>query len=212
MTLSVIGAGFGRTGTLSLKFALEALGFAPCHHMMEVFMNPPQAPIWSAAARGEPVDWGTLLTGYKATTDWPSCHFWRELALRFPAAKVILTARDPEKWFASFSETILKAVSAPPPRGGVDPVMAAIGEMGALIVREKTFAGNFDKAHVLKVYTDHIETVKRTIPPERLLVYEVGQSGSQPCKFLGVPVPATDFPRTNSREEFISHLPKEAFG
>lgn len=212
MTLSVIGAGFGRTGTLSLKFALEALGFAPCHHMMEVFMNPPQAPIWSAAARGEPVDWEALLTGYKATTDWPSCHFWRELALRFPAAKVILTARDPEKWFSSFSETILKALSAPPPQGDADPVMAAIGEMGNLIVREKTFAGNFDKAHVLKIYTDHIETVKRTIPPERLLVYEVGQGWEPLCKFLGVPVPATDFPRTNSREEFVSHLPKEVFG
>ncbi len=212
MSMSVIGAGFGRTGTLSLKGALEVLGFGPCHHMVEVFAHPEQAPVWLAAARGEPVDWQALLTGYGASVDWPSCHFWRELALRFPAAKVVLTARDPEKWFASFSETIVKAIAAPRPSGVGDPLVAAVGEMAGYIVGEATFGGNLDKAHVLKVYRDHIETVKRTIPPERLLVYEVGEGWGPLCKFLGVPVPAAPFPRTNSREEFVARLPAQARG
>lgn len=209
MGLSVIGAGFGRTGTLSLKSAIETLGLGPCHHMMEVFGNPKQAPIWAAAARGEPVDWDKLLEGYHATIDWPSCYFWRELALHYPDAKVLLTARDPEKWFSSFSDTILKVITAPPPEGDVDPDMMAVGQMANFIVGQKTFELNFSKEHILKVYTDHIETVKRTIPPERLLVYDVSQGWEPLCKFLGVPVPDVEFPRTNSREEFHSVRPKE---
>tara|TARA_R110000868_G_scaffold229608_3_gene482693 strand:- start:2035 stop:2691 length:657 start_codon:yes stop_codon:yes gene_type:complete len=202
VTVKLIGAGFGRTGTLSLKAALEMLDLKPCHHMMEVFMNPQQASVWSAAARGEPVDWDKLLRGYEATVDWPSAHFWRELALHFPDAKVLLTARDPEKWYASFEDTIMKAITSPPSEGKVDESMKIVGGMGALIVRDKTFGGNFDKAHVLKVYNDHNETVRRTIPPERLLEYDVSQGWEPLCKFLGVKVPKVDFPRTNSREEF----------
>ncbi|MDO8289411.1 MAG: sulfotransferase [Parvibaculum sp.] len=208
MSLKLIGAGFGRTGTLSLKAALETLGLGPCHHMIEVFGNPKQAPTWTAAARGEPVDWEKLLTGYTATIDWPSCHFWRELALRFPDAKVLLTVRDPEKWFSSFADTIMKVITGSAPKGVVDPALMAVGEMAGLIVREKTFSGNLDKAHILKVYNDHIATVKRTIPPERLLVYEVSEGWEPLSKFMNVPVPAADFPRTNSREEFGAHLTK----
>ncbi len=202
MGLSIIGAGFGRTGTLSLKTAIETLGLGPCHHMVEVFSSPKQAPTWLAAAQGEPIDWDKLLDGYHASIDWPSCHFWRELALHYPDAKVLLTARDPEKWFASFSDTILKVLTTPPPEGDVDPDMMVVGQMVGFVIGEKVFGCNFDKAHILKVYNDHNEMVKRTIPPERLLVYDVSQGWRPLCKFLGVPVPDVDFPRTNSREEF----------
>ncbi len=208
MTISVIGAGFGRTGTLSLKAALERLGFGPCHHMMEVFMSPAQASTWAAAARGEPVDWDELLKGYQAAVDWPSCHFWRDLALHYPKAKVLLTARDPEKWLSSFSDTILKVLTTPPPDGDVDEAMMAVGQMVGYVVGEKTFGRNFDKAHILKVYNDHNETVKRVIPPERLLVYDVSQGWEPLCKFLDVPVPDVEFPRTNSREDFHARKPK----
>ena len=177
--------------------------------MTEVFGNPKQAPTWLAAARGEPVDWKKFLAGYQATIDWPSCHFWRDLALRFPDAKVLLTARDPEKWFSSFSNTILKVLTAPRPEGDVDVDMAIVGQMAGFIVGEKTFGGNFDKAHLLKVYNDHTETVKRTIPPERLLVYDVSQGWEPLCRFLEVPVPDIDFPRTNSREEFFERKPRD---
>jgi hypothetical protein len=209
MTISVIGAGFGRTGTLSLKAALERLGFGACHHMMEVFMNPAQASTWTAAARGEPVNWDALLKGYQAAVDWPSCHFWRDLALHYPKAKVLLTARDPEKWFSSFSDTILKVLTSPPPEGDLDEAMVAVGQMAGYVVGDRTFSGNYDKAHILKVYNDHNETVRRTIPPERLLEYDVSQGWEPLCKFFGVPVPDVEFPRTNSREEFHATKPKE---
>ena len=79
MSLEVIGAGFGRTGTMSLKVALEELGFGPCYHMIELFEHPEHVPLWEAAARGELVEWGEILDGYRSTVDWPGCTFYKEL-------------------------------------------------------------------------------------------------------------------------------------
>ncbi|MGV8996954.1 MAG: sulfotransferase family protein [Parvibaculaceae bacterium] len=204
MTLKLIGAGFGRTGTLSLKAALEQIGYGPCHHMLEVFMNQKQAPFFSAAARGEKIDWDALLGSYNSLVDWPGAHFWRELAIHYPQAKVLLSHRDPEKWYSSFADTIMKVMVDEPPEG--TPAEAAeVIKMASLIVREKTFSGKLDKDHAIAVYKAHNETVKRTIPPERLLVFDVAEGWEPLCKFLGVAVPATDFPRTNSREEFHTH-------
>ena len=104
--LKVIGAGISRTGTFSFKLAMEKLGFTKCHHMMEVVENPTQAPLFIAAAKGEPTDWEDLYQGYQACCDFPSCHFWRELMDAFPTARVVLTVRDPENWYKSMSETI----------------------------------------------------------------------------------------------------------
>ncbi|MDE2487101.1 MAG: sulfotransferase family protein, partial [Alphaproteobacteria bacterium] len=105
MTLKVIGAGYGRTGTMSLKLALEQLGFGPCYHMVEVFKNPQAPAWWLEAADGRP-DWAKIFNGYSATVDWPSATFYRELAEAYPDAKVILTERDPEAWFRSTQATI----------------------------------------------------------------------------------------------------------
>lgn len=199
MTLSVIGAGFGRMGTLSLKHALEELGFAPCHHMTEVFAHPHQAPQFHAAARGEAVDWDALLKGYMALVDWPGCHFWRELAAHFPHAKVILSTRDHERWYESMVNTIFRAVGGElPPEGPARDVAA----MAAYVVRDKTFGGNLDKAHVLDVLAKHEAEVKCSIPAHRLLVFNVSEGWEPLCRFLGVPAPETPFPRTNSTEEF----------
>ncbi len=101
MALDVIGAGLGRTGTLSLKAALEELGLGKCYHMTEVLAHPESVPVWDAAARGQPVDWDELFDGYRATVDWPGCSFYRELLDRYPDAKVILSVRDPERWYES---------------------------------------------------------------------------------------------------------------
>ena len=100
MGLKVIGSGLGRTGTLSTKLALEQLGFAPCHHMVEVFMNPAQVPLWIDAGNGNP-DWDAIFGPYQAMVDHPGCAFWRELAAHYPDAKVLHTVRDPDKWFDS---------------------------------------------------------------------------------------------------------------
>src|ERR1700755_3256651 len=106
MPLRVIGAGLGRTGTPSLKVPLEELGFGKCYHMTEVLARPGDARVWDAAARGEPVDWEAMLRGYRATVDWPACTFYRDFLKLYPEAKVILTVRDPERWYDSARQTI----------------------------------------------------------------------------------------------------------
>ncbi|NIJ41103.1 hypothetical protein FHS78_001384 [Parvibaculum indicum] len=202
MSLDVIGAGFGRTGTLSLKLALEELGFVKCHHMTEVFQNPDQAPKFLAAARGETVDWEEVFKGYRAMVDFPGCAFWRELAEAFPQGKVILSTRDPHGWFKSASETIFQAVQMEID----DPAMKEVTEMGREIVLERTFGGDISEAHAVEAFKAHEEEVKRTIPADRLLVFEAKMGWEPLCDFLGVKVPETPYPRTNSSEEFQTKM------
>lgn len=197
MTLKVIGTGFGRTGTQSLKAALEELGFGPCYHMMEVFPRPHHVPLWAAAARKEPVDWDRLFEGFASTVDWPSTHFWRELIARYPDAKIIHTERDAEVWWKSFSQTIREALA-----DDVPPPMREWSEMVNLIITKQTFGGDTEKANVLKVYAAHNAEVKRTIPASRRLDFDIAQGWAPLCKFLGAPVPTTPFPKTNTTEDF----------
>jgi hypothetical protein len=197
MTLKVIGTGFGRTGTQSLKLALEQLGFGPCYHMMEVFPRPAHVGEWAKAAAGEPVDWARLFDGFAATVDWPSTFVWRELILRYPAAKIIHTERDGEVWWQSFSQTIKERLEADAPAP-----MRAWSDMVNHLITDKTFGGDMSKANVLKVYAAHNAEVKRTIPAARRLDFDVAQGWAPLCAFLGVPVPATPFPKTNSTAEF----------
>jgi hypothetical protein len=192
MTLKVIGAGLGRTGTLSLKLALEQLGFGPCYHMVEVFKNPEAPGWWVEAADGRP-DWERIFDGYASTVDWPNATFYAELADHYPDAKVILTERDPESWFRSTQATIF--AQAPPPdtmfRELYDKVIARL------------FDGRMhDHDHVIEVYLRHNAEVRRRIPAERLLVYEVAQGWAPLCAFLGVAEPDTPMPKVNSTEEF----------
>ena len=205
MNLELIGAGFGRTGTMSLKLALEQLGLAPCHHMAELFSHPEQAPVWHDAAKGKPTDWRAVLKDYRAAVDWPSCHFWRELVETFPDAKVLLTERDPEAWYKSMSQTIFE-IMARSDAVADDPVRGPQIRMARYIVEEKTFGGRLDREHVIAVYKAHNEAVKRAIPRGRLLIYDVGEGWGPLCKFLGVAVPEAPFPRTNTTEEFRSRM------
>jgi hypothetical protein len=135
MPLEVIGAGFGRTGTLSLKFALERLGFVKCYHMMEVFQHPEHLPWWADAHRGKRVDWERLYQGYRASVDWPSCNLWEEHAALYPNAKVILSTRDPESWYQSVMATIYP--SSTRMRTADDPAMKAAGEWAYEVVVER---------------------------------------------------------------------------
>lgn len=196
MPLDVIGAGFGRTGTLSLKLALEQLGLGPCHHMMEVLENLDTAEDWARAARGDKVDWDRIFAGYRSAVDFPTADYYRELAEHYPRAKVILTLRNPESWFRSTQNTIFGELNtmaaAPTPIG---EVMRAIGT--------RNFGGRInDRETCIAGFERHNADVQRNIKPERLLVYRVAEGWEPLCRFLGLPVPATPFPASNSTEDF----------
>ncbi|HEY0417879.1 MAG TPA: sulfotransferase [Acetobacteraceae bacterium] len=202
MALSVIGTGFGRTGTNSLKLALEQLGLGPCHHMHEVRRSPEQHAYWSALARGERVDWDTVFAGFGSACDWPSCHFWRELAAHYPAARVIHTTRPAEAWWGSFSQTIMPLLRDL--HNTADPTAKARGAMAYAIIAEQTFGAAMDnKQAALAAYRRREEEVRAEIPAERLLVFDVAEGWEKLCRFLGLPAPAGPFPRTNSTADFI---------
>ncbi|GAA0925260.1 sulfotransferase family protein [Nonomuraea longicatena] len=188
--LEVIGAGFGRTGTLSMKAALERLGFGPCYHAVEVMRHPEHVPLWDAAAAGAP-DWETVFDGYRSTVDFPSTLYWKELIAAYPEAKVILTLRDPQAWYASVRSTVVAEAEAkvadgdPPP----DWLLAVVER-----VREEKAA--------IAWFEEHNAEVRSTVPADRLLVFEVTQGWGPLCAFLGVEAPAEPFPRLNEREKF----------
>jgi hypothetical protein len=202
--MDVIGAGFGRTGTLSLKVALEQLGFGPCMHMIPLLQDPETSALIRKAAEGDVELLDGVLDGYRATVDWPMAYFWRELADRYPAAKVILTVRDADKWYDSADKTIHAAANAGRDSGGLDPDV--IGMVDAT-VWEGTFGGRFaDREATIKLYHEHNAQVRREIPADRLLVFEVAQGWQPLCDFLGVPAPETPFPRLNDTAAFNENL------
>jgi Sulfotransferase domain len=211
MTLKVIGAGFGRTGTLSLKYALEQLGFGPCYHMIETMAHPGHDAMWLAIARGESRDWRAIFECYRSTVDWPAVSIWKALAAANPQAKIILTLRDPESWYESASKTIFarmldfQALLA----GGatIDPVRKAHMTMVNTVVVDNAFGGSLEKRHAIDVFNAHNEEVRRTVPPERLLVYESGQGWDPLCAFLGVAVPEAPYPKVNTTDDFAARFP-----
>lgn len=212
--MKVIGAGFGRTGTTSLKAALEELGFIPCYHMTEVFAHPEHADFWLSAWRGEPADWDGVLEGYEAAVDWPACTFYEELMERNPDAKVILSVRDPERWYESTRTTIYE-LSKVVDRSPISRMIFASisfflfggfargrGNVVKEIIWQGTFDGRFeDRRHAIEVFERHNEEVKRRVPPGRLLVYDVRQGWGPLCEFLGAPEPEGPFPRLNDANQ-----------
>lgn len=216
MSLNVIGAGFGRTGTLSLKLALDELGLGPCYHMIEVNAHPEHDALWLALAKGESRDWRPMLRGYASTVDWPTTSIWKDLAAANPQAKIILTLRDAEAWYASAAATIfarmlefetLRAETLRSDPEAIDPVRRGHMEMVNTLIVENTFGGSLDKDHAIAVFNAHNEEVRRLVPRRRLLVYESGEGWEPLCAFLGVPVPLTPYPKVNTTEDFASHFP-----
>lgn len=207
MPLQVIGAGLGRTGTLTLKLALERLGFGPCHHMTEVLANPAQLPFWNRAADGAAMDWEAVYGDYRATVDWPGAAFAVELAQYYPDAKVILSKRDPQRWYESMRETILQSMEM---MGLAGPEVADDHPMrfGHALIAHRTFGCDFSEKNVIAALVKHNTEVKRRIAADRLLEFDPAEGWEPLCRFLGVDIPGEPFPRTNARDEFWAHVEK----
>lgn len=205
MTVRVVGAGLGRTGTLSLKLALERLLGAPCYHMLEVFHRPEHIPAWQAAAEGQLPDWAALFADYAAVVDWPACSFWPEIAAAFPESLILVSHRDPASWWESASQTIFPTAER----------MAGTPwhDMFQALMRSRFAFPLTDRAQCLEAFARHYDRVGRESPRERVIEWQVTDGWAPLCAALGVPVPDEPFPRTNTRDEFLAmHLPDEPDG
>jgi len=205
MTLQIIGSGFGRTGTMSTKLALEELGFDPCHHMVEVMQRPEQPAHWAAIAAGRPVDWPEVFAGFKSQVDWPGAAVWPQTMHAFPDARVIHTERPEEDWWHSFSTTISKFFVNAPAMDLPPHIHAIFGTMSGWFLKD-TFADHTDRDCAIAAYRANNRAVRETVPADRLLVFNVADGWAPLCDFLGAAVPDTPFPRSNPRDEFWAHF------
>jgi hypothetical protein len=197
MALKVVGAGFGRTGTLSLKNALEKVGYGPCYHMREVFPRPDHVKMWLDAALGKRVDWDLLFRNFVSTVDWPSARWWKELAAHHPDSKVVLSLHDPESWYKSMSETIYQPMTWPVPDDAPE-IVKQQNQMARKAILADTFDNRFeDKDHAIAVFNRHNQEVRDTVDPKRLLVFEARMGWEPLCKFLEVPTPNEPYPQLN---------------
>lgn len=202
MTVRLIGAGLGRTGTASLREALTQLLDAPCHHMMEVRQNPAQADVWRQAYEGNPPDWQEFLRGYGAIVDWPGAPFWEQLAEVFPDAPILLSSRDADAWWRSASDTIFQAMQ---------PAFATDAPSDPWQRMVRTLMENFtpdwrDEESAKAAYLAHNEHVRAAAPADRLVEWHPGDGWGPICAALGLPQPATPFPHVNTTAEFQAML------
>jgi hypothetical protein len=208
MGLQVVGAGLGRTGTHSLKLALEQLLDGPCFHMSALIEHPEPTAFLQSAARGEPLDWTGFPPGYVATVDWPACAFWRQLAEANPDAPVLLSTRDSaETWWESYSETIVPALTTPVPPDD-EPWLARRAMMMDLM--PTTFTADWsDRGAAIAAYERHNAAVREAVPAERLIDYRAGDGWKPICDALKMPVPSDPFPHTNTTAQFQAELAAE---
>lgn len=195
MPLKVVGAGVGRTGTASLKLALEQLLGGRCHHMLEIINDPAQVPGWTDAIDGRDVDWQELLSGYVAQVDWPGASFWREISAANPDALVLLSTRDPDAWYRSASNTIFLGFHNPPP--GLEQWFAKVHEMFG----ERFSADLENPIAMMDAFEHHNAQVRAGVPADRLLEWTPSDGWEPICERLGVAVPNQPFPATNSTNE-----------
>ena len=211
MALKIIGAGFGRTGTMSLYTALNQLGF-PCYHMVEVMenkANKSHLDFWLKVANDEPgqqYDWSQVFEHYTATVDYPASCVWQELLQTYPDAKVVLTQhpRGAGSWYASTIDTIYFTESSWQFKvlKLLTPFARKMGNMCSKLIWQRTLKGTMeDRDKALAQYQYHIDEVKAKVPTEQLLIYSVDQGWEPLCTFLGIPVPDTEFPNVNDRAE-----------
>jgi hypothetical protein len=195
-----------------MKAALERLGFGPCYHMYEVFTHPDHVDRWLPVASDTAVNWDDVLAGYRSTQDWPASHFWQELADAYPEAKIVLTVRDPRSWYPSVRTLLTRGPATGDQEAGAAP--AAMADAAAAIDRMRPVLNVIGRTHfgadwsvgddipdeelAVAAFHRHTARVKESIPPKRLLVFDVRQGWAPLCAFLGVPPPADEpFPHLN---------------
>lgn len=203
MSLRIVGAGVGRTGTHSLKAVLEQLVGGTCHHMEEVFLHPDEIEVWAAAVEGEHPDWKAFLGGYTASIDWPSAAFWAEISEAFPDAGVLLSTRPSgEEWWRSANATIVEMARTGFPDAPVDSVEGRQIRMWRALLTG-TFCADWDDADaMIAAYERHNAEVRASVPADRLIEYRTGDGWGPICEWLGVAVPDEAFPHHNTLEEF----------
>jgi Sulfotransferase domain len=203
--MKVIGSGFGRTGTLSLKAALEILGFAPCYHMEEVIKRPSHVRLWQQIGHNQPVSWEAIFAGFQATVDFPASSFYRELLAKYPDAKVVHTVRDPERWYDSTAETIYRVGNNFPTWVlKLFPPLGRFFDMQERLIWQKLFNGRFsDRTYAIKFFNKYTDEVRQNVPPEKLLIFQVKEGWEPLCAFLDIPMPDIPFPHVNDREQML---------
>ena len=197
VALRVIGAGVGRTGSHSLKLALEQLLGEPCYHMLEVFGKPDHVAEWTRAVHDEQPDWDLIFGGYAAAVDWPTAAFYPELMQECPDAVVLLSERtDAEAWWRSASETIFAAI---------ERVSAAAPDLERMLfdLLATRFTPDWrDHDASVAAYTRHNAEVRERVPPDRLVTWTTGDGWGPICAALGVPEPSEPFPHVNTTAQF----------
>jgi hypothetical protein len=197
MTVRVVGAGLGRTGTTSLKLALEQLLDGPCYHMVEVGRRPDDPDVWAAAYDGDLPDWTSFLADFRAAVDWPAAPFWAEMAEAFPDAVILLSERDPDSWWTSASNTIFRAIETYFGPGAEDNGWTRM--MQRML---PAFTPDWrDESAAKAAYLAHNAHVRATAPPDRLVVWTTGAGWAPICEALGLPIPDEPFPHTNTTSE-----------
>ncbi|HVX42346.1 MAG TPA: sulfotransferase [Mycobacteriales bacterium] len=211
--LQVLGVGLHRTGSMSVKAALERLGFGPCYHGLEGLRRSADGDHWMAAYEtGGRIDWSVIFEGYRSTLDWPTIYFWEQLVAAYPEAKVLLTDRDPDSWWEShvqmfrlgmsFGEELTDEQRGWAAGSGFGRMQTALATIAAA-----RFGGQvFDKEHCLRIFREHGERVRRIVPADRLLVYRVQEGWAPLCRFLGVAVPDEPFPRVNVGPDLLENI------
>lgn len=206
MRYKVIGAGFGRTGTVSMKIALEKLGFFPCYHMGEVFIPRPgyndgHLDAWyDFYEKGQAMDWQWLFESYQATVDFPACLHYRELIQTFPDAVVVLNVRDPDKWFDSWQHlwSVIDTVNDPDKIVRFHKFYSV-----AFALRDEYFGGKIERESSIAAYNQHLDAVRRDVPANKLLEFSVTEGWKPLCEFLNLDVPDSPFPHLNEREGML---------
>lgn len=205
MALKLIGSGYGRTGTMTMKDALGVLGYGPTHHMVEFLEHPELLAKWKTVFAGGDVDWEDVFAGYGSQVDWPGASVWQQTLAAFPDAKVIHTERPEEDWWKSFNGTIGKffdRMDGLP----IPPHMVEIFSTMKNGFLTKTFTDFRDKSSAIAAFRANNAKVRELVPADRLLVFDVAEGWAPLCAFLEVSVPDTPFPHHNIRKEFWDHF------
>lgn len=216
MPLKIIGTGLGRTGTYSLKLALEHLGFGNCYHMTELFQKPEGVKFFRQAEKGFEVNWDDLFGNYVSAVDYPVARYFRQITDYYKDAKVIHTYRDPHKWYESASRTIFMANRLPFKRlikfAVHFPVKKEVRKRFPVLMYNRNlmkleFGKDLtDRKYIIQKFERHTENVVKHFSSERLLLFNAAEGWEPLCRFLGVKIPSENFPYSNTFSEFMDKV------